>query len=647
MSTIDKYPKFCDGQILTSTDLNNSFDYLNEQINKTRSLLFGHGIISGLNPSSDFDCSYIKISKGKAITKDGSLIELKKDVVCTFAEKCDTEEEKYYLYEHQENVKMGSPVNQFKNELSKYLIGIDILKTIDEPVRCSKESCSFESTSVKISYRPFLIKKEKVKTERKSESELILPKLTNIIHSRDLAIFLRRITDYYYEVFFKLKNRLSMLPSFSETVDFKELAVELNGQKFNFKTTKAAAYLSFLFDLCKAINEYVVSYNEYITKYRIDYDPNEEMDSVVILGNIEDFSDVYRESYTEYYQDYGRMKNRVILDRLSNRIECIIGCFNPELINEDNPVFILPQKKNGLLGERVIPAYYGSSETAIMSRFKEYWDAHNYEHSVSLTQDEFHKDDSTITYQFHQADAFHINGYSGMDLRDFKEQINKQILDYNLPIQFVGFYLVGKKESFALEEYNKSEVKMNEQLIEDCCKKNLSQDKMNYLISPDKIWGKIEKAYRDNNVVEGSEDLIDLVKNSKLECDNTVNLEQFRQSIYLLINSKKEELQPIQKHFLDFVIRSIVYATEKDDLSPKARYGAEFTGDVFADNVLVAICHYNRVVLCLNMNSSDYLNSRDEFVVLKDDTDLVDLGSINQCFAFDSSNDYSETSQDD
>ena len=70
-----KYPKYSDGQILRSEDLNNSFTYLKNQLNKTRLNIFGGGVLWGLNYEISSD--KIPIFAGLAITKDGNISEIK------------------------------------------------------------------------------------------------------------------------------------------------------------------------------------------------------------------------------------------------------------------------------------------------------------------------------------------------------------------------------------------------------------------------------------------------------------------------------------------------------------------------------------------------------------------------------------------
>ena len=65
----NEYPLFCDGNVLTSNDLNKSFEFLHTQVKFTRSLLFGQGIVNGL--TYYFDGS----DKGEIVIRPGVAIE--------------------------------------------------------------------------------------------------------------------------------------------------------------------------------------------------------------------------------------------------------------------------------------------------------------------------------------------------------------------------------------------------------------------------------------------------------------------------------------------------------------------------------------------------------------------------------------------
>ena len=72
------YPLFESNQVLTSSHLNELFNYLDEQDRLTRANLIGIGIVCGLKISFDTPTTTIHVSKGTGITSQGYLINLQK-----------------------------------------------------------------------------------------------------------------------------------------------------------------------------------------------------------------------------------------------------------------------------------------------------------------------------------------------------------------------------------------------------------------------------------------------------------------------------------------------------------------------------------------------------------------------------------------
>ncbi|MEM9324162.1 MAG: carboxypeptidase-like regulatory domain-containing protein [Bacteroidota bacterium] len=87
------YPVFESNQVLTSGQLNQMFDYLDQQNRQTRSRLIGIGIVCGLEVSYDSENNELTISDGIGITTEGFLIHL-----------CDCTMTHYRPYEMPEGV---------------------------------------------------------------------------------------------------------------------------------------------------------------------------------------------------------------------------------------------------------------------------------------------------------------------------------------------------------------------------------------------------------------------------------------------------------------------------------------------------------------------------------------------------------------
>ena len=208
------YPMFRDGQVLSSSDLNLLFSYLNEQDKKTRSMLYGYGVISGLQVSVDKEKGIITISKGQAVTKSGNII--------------DVQEKKEYIYvdvnnnclmteAKSENTKT---ISEFvgSNDLSNYFVKIDYEVETNAIEYCNESSCSIRSSVNKVAYIPKLLEKQASDNTETTDDikELVLDRVVNVLNFKELSVFLRTITNRYYSNLAKIKenfrNHLQKLP---------------------------------------------------------------------------------------------------------------------------------------------------------------------------------------------------------------------------------------------------------------------------------------------------------------------------------------------------------------------------------------------------------------------------------------------------
>src|SRR5690242_10801628 len=104
----NEFPKFVPDQLLTSDNLNNLFDYLDEQQRLTRACLIGVGIVCGLQIETKSSGTSISISKGCGITTQGYLVQFGQK---TFTEYLpfDPVKERYY----DRFVNIGSKTKKF------------------------------------------------------------------------------------------------------------------------------------------------------------------------------------------------------------------------------------------------------------------------------------------------------------------------------------------------------------------------------------------------------------------------------------------------------------------------------------------------------------------------------------------------------
>ncbi len=164
------YPEFVPDQVLTSSNLNDLFNYLDEQDRLTRANLIGVGIVCGLEVSVSTDGSQLTISQGCGITTGGYLI--------TFPGTTFTEYKSYnavnpLYYEKFVDIPNKSqiyPLDELfessvtdgtTNLTSAYLSDKVVLLYVElleqNAMNCDPSSCDDKGKNIDITFRPLLI----------------------------------------------------------------------------------------------------------------------------------------------------------------------------------------------------------------------------------------------------------------------------------------------------------------------------------------------------------------------------------------------------------------------------------------------------------------------------------------------------------
>ena len=176
----DVYPKFVPDQLLTSTDLNNLFNFLDQQQRMTRTNLIGIGIVCGLEVKKSSAGDTIFISRGCGVTSHGYLITLDDTVYDQFTEydalqqddyenvfvdlSGSTPQSRFDLLElHPSGVTPETPTdNQPKKltelDLAEYavLVFVELLETDNR--NCDPSNCDDHGGNVTMTFKPLLIK---------------------------------------------------------------------------------------------------------------------------------------------------------------------------------------------------------------------------------------------------------------------------------------------------------------------------------------------------------------------------------------------------------------------------------------------------------------------------------------------------------
>jgi hypothetical protein len=178
----DVFPKFVPDQLLTSSDLNNLFNYLDEQERLTRANLIGIGIVCGLEVRIRTSGSSITISKGCGITSKGYMIAIDDTEYTQFTEfnalqqqyygdkfvdtSVSPAQQKFDLWElHQASVvpevpgaPQPEPLISLTLDDKVVLLFVELLENNNK--NCNPNSCDDKGINVEVTIRPLLIKRE-------------------------------------------------------------------------------------------------------------------------------------------------------------------------------------------------------------------------------------------------------------------------------------------------------------------------------------------------------------------------------------------------------------------------------------------------------------------------------------------------------
>lgn len=638
----NEYPIFCDGNILTSNDLNQSFEFLYTQEKMTRSLLFGQGIVNGLTfHFESSDKGEIVIHPGKAITSKGSVIEIKEEQRYSFCtpfkaaiQDWGIEERKmpgiqYVLQTKQEDGSLEINKGIEGKCIEDFLLGLYVIHKVKKEKYCTDQSCTIAGNKVEIEVVPFLTDKENEKDRQEGTiADLQIPLDYGMVNYAVLPIFLRRVTDRFYgrikttwESLEKIKKidkknfseLLSPLvaPSFKEAHERLDESInKLKGLQFDNR--KIATYLSFADDIVDAVSEFISFYNRFLSKYRIVI--SKRFDEAVILGGFEkEISASFRDSLGKRYQDSDRNKDERILCRLFYRIILLMDCFSPEQSLDSENIKFLPASVNDKLGERIIPFYYKGDEIKVLLEF---WDAHNEYHidnkllfeQNKSTKSNKNENEFPFTKAFLKADLFRLFGYDTIEVEELRKRLQLEIDKYNLPVILLQQDIDGDEISFSLENYTnvspQSQEPINAKELVDLIvdykiKGQISNSNGSPIIKKtqkkhthDTLVKVLQTYNLPNNILLASK-MFDTLERSSL-------MEEIRQSIYLIVK-EKEQLPTWIKRLLEFVLMAILCKKDNSGFIPNRMPGVDYLGGVRKKDILLLVSYKSKVLTCLNM----------------------------------------------
>ncbi len=286
-----KYPVYSPGQMLSSQQLNMSFNYLNEQIHSATQILGGKGIIKGLDISISND-NILTIFPGQAIDALGRIIYIEEEIKTKTIYKAETtlDINQEQLLDENKHVNINKDIGN-----CTFGLYIDIQKSN------ALMACDEQKDTEQIVLYPILISNHLLE-ERHASKDYIkrLKQLTRInlkeVNDGDIKSYLYQVYKHNKDA---IINFLSII--FSQHI-ISLLDIPNNNYKHSTKAFKDAAnrvlalmnnknndainwtFFIYLQLIQKAINELIEVYNDFTHMYYSNENiPNYQ--SYIFLGS--------------------------------------------------------------------------------------------------------------------------------------------------------------------------------------------------------------------------------------------------------------------------------------------------------------------------------------------------------------------------
>ena len=413
----NSYPHFVANQVLKSSDLNNSFGFLDEQARLSRLHMVGQGILSGLD-AANWKNTALLIRKGFAVNGGGWVVQLNEDTEYHFVAKVpyrDTPFEtdnledlvakgggrvEYICFKTEDDAReLGlAPVPMSTVLKGNYLVALAYGTRRELSNRCSHDSCDINVTSLLTEAWPVLVKPGSAPLFRilpACEQRIFPFKPIRLKSTSNIKLFnaalksafeeqrgewVRVMKTVFSQVFgqkyVKTQKGVGFVskPSPWDHVlpESRQLFGRLNGCIVKTENLFASGKedfvpdycLSYLDDLRRALNELIETYNEYAaeTVYLPDWIPEGRL---IYLGWI---TKLWDKSYKSLFRKADVLASEsaaLRLERMIRRIhilsEHFIGTESPKQLSARlTSVAVL--KPGVRFSDRPIPFYYAMSD---------------------------------------------------------------------------------------------------------------------------------------------------------------------------------------------------------------------------------------------------------------------------------------------
>ncbi len=460
------YTFFEPNQILSASDLNDNFDYLDEQSRLTRASLIGTGIVCGLEigvtvPSSDQpEFAKVTVKKGHGITSCGYLISSPEILFTSYQEYqlpddidylplSTDKNQQYDLFELIKDDKEEQADNK-KEPLTTTFIQNKALLLFLEFNKSTSEICTAnadQGSNVDVNVRYLLIDKAtkicQVNTafppdnDPISESNTILapiPLPRPSINEQNILKGFREISyeqliEHIQEQLNEAKHILRPLLIDQNESDISELlnSIKKDIEKLGADDSLILYYYDFFDDLLKAYEEFRQKAIKLLQCLDLACPSVEEFQRHLMLGALVPASN--EKLNRHYFKPSPATTNDTAicikeLRKLFNRLVKMIEYFNPKQTISGLRL-TLSKLGDVPLSDKAIPCYYDTSINEIWryDKIKKVYEEPKFQNNLEK-------------YNFIRIDGHLVEKYTA----NIKDKIEKNITDCNLPVKVIALY---------------------------------------------------------------------------------------------------------------------------------------------------------------------------------------------------------------
>ncbi len=488
MPNVTSYPVFEPDQVLTDTQLNNLFAYLDQQERLTRNRLLGIGIVCGLNIAVEDDA--ITVTKGVGITSLGYLLQFdggrysayRTYALPDFPETIDPSVHAFYaswsaqlLVEDEKKEAVDKALKEAPDLLRSSAVVLFLEPALTDLKNCTTEDCNDKGKRVDVIVRPLLVPKkvlEQYKYISLQQQKFSFPQIhlkrwnvpvQNMQHPANVMQVFDNILNasllnevaaackFVFDVFNPLLNKDGDVPDDVFTY-LTKLALQVRSQSpafyqyvYGYVDDIIKAYNEFAHVVFDVLSECCPDENLFPLHLMLGEAAISSASSNTAYRNYFIYSPLFGEQKDKgerakiYYHRLLRLLKDFDLSQMQNTTAVLTNNARGATAIRITPTFI----GDAALGKRCIPYYYNPKELFTV------WDYEKSRRGTASLNYSYHADAYSndaaalqpLLYDIEPYNFFRIEGHAGVEVNRALQNIVAQRRHYNLPFDVVALNL--------------------------------------------------------------------------------------------------------------------------------------------------------------------------------------------------------------